>query len=243
MGAKVLKVAVTQGKQILEQKLITERISVSVGSNASNLLVVKGEGVPKSFTLFEVVNGKYCLNFTEDMTGKVNVGGGQLDFETARRQTGVRKADNSYQMALSESAKGAVNLGKDGVRLIFQFVDAPAAVEPTKMPESTYMPPLQRLDRLFWTLLIISAVLHTVGVIAALNAPPPPKVPITQLPDRFAKLIIKKKPVVKPVKEKPKKAVKDGEGKPKPKADSEKKPKADKKKAATASASKRTRRK
>ena len=107
MSAKVLKVAVTQGKKILEQKLITERTSVSVGTAASNTLTVTGGDLPATYTLFELVGGKYCLNFTEKMTGKVNVGAGQLDFETARQQTGVRKRGNEYQMVLSEASKGA----------------------------------------------------------------------------------------------------------------------------------------
>ncbi|MDE0881735.1 MAG: AgmX/PglI C-terminal domain-containing protein [Myxococcota bacterium] len=216
MGTKVLKVAVTQGKSILEQKLITERGSVTVGSAASNTLTVSGGDLPASFTLFEIVGGKYCLNFTEQMTGKVNVGGGQLDFETARQQTGVRKRGNEYQMALSEASKGAIDLGVGGVRVIFQFVDAPAVAEPTKLAESTYMPPLQRLDRIFWAALAVSAVMHATGVTVALNTPPPPKSTIAQLPDRFAKLIIKKPKKALPPKEvKKKEPTKDGKDKPK----------------------------
>jgi outer membrane biosynthesis protein TonB len=230
MGTKVLKVAVTQGKKILEQKLITGRTSVTVGTAASNVLHVSGEGLPDTYTLFEVAGGKYCLNFTEKMTGKVNVGGGQLDFETARQQTGVRKRGNEYQMVLSEASKGAIELGAGGVRVIFQFVDAPAVAEPAKLADSTYSPPLQRLDRVFWGCLVVSAMLHSGGVVGALNAPPPPKRTITQLPDRFAKLIIKKPPKVKPVEEKKKKKpTKDGEKKPSEKKAEKKEPKAEKK--------------
>ncbi len=230
MGTKVLKVAVTQGKNILEQKLITKRASVSVGTAPSNTLHVKGPDLPESYTLFELVSDKYCLNFTEQMTGKVSVGGGQLDFETARQQTGVRKRGNEYQMALSEASKGAVDLGAGGVRVIFQFVDAPAVAEPAKLADSTYMPPLQRLDRVFWGALLVSALVHASGVIAALNAPPPPKRTITQLPDRFAKLLIKKPPKVEPKKEqKKKKPTKDGDEKKKKPADKPAEKKAEKK--------------
>jgi outer membrane biosynthesis protein TonB len=230
MSAKVLKVAVTQGKKILEQKLITERTSVSVGTAASNTLTVAGGDLPGTYTLFELVGGKYCLNFTEKMTGKVNVGAGQLDFETARQQTGVRKRGNEYQMVLSEASKGAIDLGAGGVRVIFQFVDAPTAAEPTKLADSTYMPPLQRLDRVFWGTLAVSAMLHLAGVIGAMNAPPPPKRAITQLPDRFAKLIIKKPAKVVPPKEtKKKKPTEDGKSKSKDKAKKKDEPKPDKK--------------
>ena len=228
MSTKVLKVAVTQGKNILEQKLITERSSVSVGTAASNTLHVAGTDLPDSYMLFELVGGKYYLNFTEKMTGKVNVGGGQLDFETARQQTGVRKRGNEYQMALSEASKGAVDLG--GVRVIFQFVEAPAEAEPAKLADSTYMPPLQRLDRVFWGALLVSALLHSAGVVGALNAPPPPKRSITQLPDRFAKLIIKKPKKVEPPKDqKKKKPTEDGKSKEKKKADKPAEKKAEKK--------------
>ena len=110
---------------------------------------------------------------------------------TARQQTGVRNG-NEYQMVLSEASKGAVELGGGGVRVIFQFVDAPADAVPAKLSDSTYMPPLQRLDRIFWICLVVSALLHTGGVIGAMNAPPPPKRKLTELPDRFAKMIIKK---------------------------------------------------
>ncbi len=230
MGTKVLKVAVTQGKKILEQKLISSRTSVTVGTAASNTLHVSGEGLPATYNLFEVVGGKYCLNFTEKMTGKVNVGGGQLDFETARQQTGVRKRGNEYQMVLSEASKGAIELGAGGVRIIFQFVDAPADAVPAKLADSTYMPPLQRLDRVFWGCLVVSALLHTGGVIGAMNAPPPPKRKITELPDRFAKMIIKKPPKVEPKKEKKKEPKKDGDKKPtEKKAEKKAEPKKEKK--------------
>jgi outer membrane biosynthesis protein TonB len=116
---------------------------------------------------------------------------------------------------LSEASKGAVELGGGGVRVIFQFVDAPADAVPAKLSDSTYMPPLQRLDRIFWICLVVSALLHTGGVIGAMNAPPPPKRKLTELPDRFAKMIIKKPPKVEPPKEKKKeKPKKDGEKKP-----------------------------
>ena len=101
------------------------------------------------------------------------------------------------------------------MRVIFQFVDAPADAVPAKLSDSTYMPPLQRLDRIFWICLVVSALLHTGGVIGAMNAPPPPKRKLTELPDRFAKMIIKKPPKVEPPKEKKKeKPKKDGEKKP-----------------------------
>ena len=106
-------------------------------------------------------------------------------------------------------------MGGGGVRVIFQFVDAPADAVPAKLSDSTYMPPLQRLDRIFWICLVVSALLHTGGVIGAMNAPPPPKRKLTELPDRFAKMIIKKPPKVEPPKEKKKeKPKKDGEKKP-----------------------------
>jgi outer membrane biosynthesis protein TonB len=227
MSTKVLKVAVTQGKKILEQKLITERGPVTVGTSAASTLKVQGSDLPKSFTLFEVQNGKYCLNFTEQMTGKVNVGGGQLDFETARQQTGVRKRGNEYQMVLSEAAKGAIDFGA-GIRILFQFVDPPAVAEPPQLADTTYTPPLQRLDRVFWVTLTVSAVMHLSVVITAVNMPPGPKRALTQLPDRFARLIIKKPPKVEPPKEKKPKKIKDGDSKDKKKKKDESK-KADKK--------------
>jgi outer membrane biosynthesis protein TonB len=236
MAGKVLKVAVSHGGKVLKQKVVPRSGQVTVGSAASNMLPVPGAGIAETYALFEVVSDKYCLNFTESMAGEIRVGDGRLDFDTAREQTGVRKRGSEFQMVLSENSTGRVELG-DGVKVLFQFVDPPPASQAVQLPAESYTPVVQRLDNFFWGVLLVSAILHVGGVVVLYKQPKAPVLKLTQIPDRFAKLIIKKKPKVEPPKpkkvedkgdkktDKKKPAVKKADKKAKPKPKKRAKPK------------------
>jgi len=232
MSAKVLQVAVTQNQKILEQKLISDRSAVTFGKAGSATFTLPSDALGASFTLFEVVSGKYCLNFTDKMTGKVRIGDGELDFATARQQTGVRKSDTEYQMVLTASHKGFIELG-DGLRVIFSFVDAPAKAPKTALASENYQTPIERFQNFFMYALLASFVLHSV-LVYAMKITPPPKVTVTAVPDRFAQVMqINNKKPVKPPKEtkkkEKKKPSKDAKGKTDPNKKKAPSKKADKK--------------
>jgi outer membrane biosynthesis protein TonB len=225
MAGKVLKVAVSHGGKVLKQKVVPRSGRVTVGRGASNMLPVPGSSIAETYALFEVVSGKYCLNFTEAMNGEIRAGDGRLDFETAREQTGVRKRGSEFQMVLSENSTGRVDLG-DGVKVLFQFVDPPPVSEAVQMPAESYTPVVQRLDNFFWGILLASAIFHVGGIVVLYQQPKAPVLSLSQIPDRFASLIIKKKPKVEPPK--PKKVEETGDKKDK-KADKKPEKKPDKK--------------
>lgn len=125
-GPKVLRVGVVQNGRVVEERIIRERINVTVGPNERNLFVLGGAGIRSSHTLFELVGGEYVLNFTESMAGRVALPTGVSDLEVLRGQA-RRGSSGAYQVRLTEDSRGKIVIGDTSV--LFQFV-APPPVQP-----------------------------------------------------------------------------------------------------------------
>ena len=71
-GPKVLRIGLFRDKKIVEERIIRNRETVSIGTSAKNHLIIKSGTLPAKFEsrfqLFQLVGDHYILNFTEDMT-------------------------------------------------------------------------------------------------------------------------------------------------------------------------------
>src|SRR5262245_65900894 len=70
-GPKVLRIGLIQAGKIVEERIIRKLETVTVGSSEKNHYVVRGDGVPSRFELFQLVGNDYILNFTDKMSGRV----------------------------------------------------------------------------------------------------------------------------------------------------------------------------
>ena len=120
---KILRVGVIQNGRIIEERLVRERVTVTVGRSLKNTVVLASDGVPASYPLFDVVKGEYHLRFTNRMRGRVAFGDGVVDLATARESGRGTQTKDGWLLPLGTEARGKVAVGD--VTLLFQFVDAP----------------------------------------------------------------------------------------------------------------------
>jgi outer membrane biosynthesis protein TonB len=125
-GPKVLRIGLIQGGRVVEERIIKQRTSVTVGANEKNMFVVPGGDLPANYRLFELVGSDYCLNFTPGMKGRLALPSGLSDLSVLRGQA---RPDNQggHQIELSEDARGKVVIGE--TTFLFQFV-APPPIQP-----------------------------------------------------------------------------------------------------------------
>src|SRR3954469_8095704 len=203
-GPKVLRIGLVQGGRVIEERIIKQRITVTVGSNEKSMFVIPSQAVPPMFKLFELLGSDYYLNFLDGMNGRVALATGITELGALRGQ--AKKVGGAYQVKLTEEARGKVVVGE--TTFLFQFV-APPPVQPRpQLPLAVKGGIASTID---WTLTIIAAfsfLLHF-GLVGAMysdwmdpvvgddfnvaglvdmmkNIPPPPVQEVTEKTDSTA---------------------------------------------------------
>jgi hypothetical protein len=149
-GPKVLRIGVVQRGRIVEERVIKQRTTVTVGQNEKNMFIVPAASVPAHFKLFELVGMDYHLNFIDGMTGRVALATGITDIASLKGQ--AKRVGNQYQVKLTEEARGKIVVGD--TTFLFQFV-APPPVQPRpQLPLAVKGGLANQID---WSLTIIAA--------------------------------------------------------------------------------------
>lgn len=150
-GPKVLRIGVVQSGRVIEERIIKQRVTVTVGSNEKSMFVIPSQAVPPMFKLFELIGNDYYLNFLDGMNGRVALATGITEIQALRGQ--AKKVNNAYQVKLTEEARGKVVIGE--TTFLFQFV-APPPVQPRpQLPLAVKGGIASTID---WTLTIIAAL-------------------------------------------------------------------------------------
>src|SRR5271170_2315453 len=68
-GPKVLRIGLVQAGRIIEERVIKQRTSVTVGASEKATFVIPSDAVPAQFKLFELIGSEYYLNYVEGMSG------------------------------------------------------------------------------------------------------------------------------------------------------------------------------
>src|SRR3954468_16692239 len=128
-GPKVLRIGLVQGGKVIEERVIKQRTSVTIGPSEKSMFVIPSKHIPPSFKLFDLIGQEYVLNFLDGMTGRVALKTGISDLGALRGQAKRVPLGNAqaYQISLSEEARGKVVIGE--TTFLFQFV-APPPVQP-----------------------------------------------------------------------------------------------------------------
>jgi|HubBroStandDraft_1064217.scaffolds.fasta_scaffold04850_5 hypothetical protein len=148
-GPKVLRIGLVAAGRILEERIVKQRTSVTVGPSEKSTFVVQAQ-LPTQFKLFELIGGDYYLNFLDGMTGRVALASGISDLAALKGQ--AKRVGSAYQVRLSEEARGKIVLGE--TTFLFQFV-APPPVQPRpQLPLSVKGGIASQID---WNLTIIAA--------------------------------------------------------------------------------------
>jgi hypothetical protein len=148
-GPKVLRIGLVASGRIVEERIVKQRTSVTVGPSERSTFVVQAN-VPPQFKLFELIGGDYYLNFLDGMTGRIALATGISDLAGLKGQ--ARRVGPAYQVRLTEEARGKIVLGE--TTFLFQFV-APPPVQPRpQLPLSVKGGLANQID---WNLTVIAA--------------------------------------------------------------------------------------
>ncbi|MFB1482984.1 TonB family protein [Corallococcus sp. RDP092CA] len=217
---KLLRVGVIQDGRIVEEHHLLHD-SVTIGDDARNTIVLPpAQERPPRFKVLENRGQQFHLIIDEHMQGRINLGSSDVDFDALRAQgLATRRADDTFDLPLQESARGKVDLPEG--TLFFHFIPAPPEGAKPALPPELKASPWRTVDRLFAGILLAMLGLYvlSVAIIAAQPAPVEAEVELDQLEDRFVRAIIPPQPAKV---EEPKKEGPSAEKKPEEKAPSKK---------------------
>ncbi|MBA2540478.1 MAG: AgmX/PglI C-terminal domain-containing protein [Deltaproteobacteria bacterium] len=162
---RILRIGVLLGGKIVEERLIRERVPVTIGQSMKNTFSIPIDGLPLEFTLFAIDDGRYSLRFLSKMEGRLSDSGGQVDTLEALKAKGASKAGEYYQVALSDSARGKLSLGD--LTILFQFVTEPPRQPKPMLPASVRGTFADRFDPRLMVIVGSSIILHFMVVIIA----------------------------------------------------------------------------
>ncbi|MES1187863.1 MAG: AgmX/PglI C-terminal domain-containing protein [Myxococcales bacterium] len=150
-GPKVLRIGVVQAGRVAEERIIKQRVHVTVGASEKNMFVVSTQNLPPTFRLFELVGNDYHLNFLDGMTGRIALPTGISDLNMLKGQA-KRSAQGAYQVRLTEDSRGKVVIGD--TTFLFQFVAPPPVQPKPQLPVAV----LRGASSIDWNTTIIAAL-------------------------------------------------------------------------------------
>src|SRR5579872_1512043 len=148
-GPKVLRIGLVAAGRILEERIVKQRTSVTVGPGERSTFVIQAN-LPPQFKLFELIGGDYYLKFLDGMTGRIALATGITDLVALRGQ--AKRVGPAYQVRLTEEARGKIVIGE--TTFLFQFVAPPPVQPKPQLPLSVKGGVASQID---WNLTIIAA--------------------------------------------------------------------------------------
>jgi hypothetical protein len=163
---RILRIGILLGGKIVEERLIRERTSVTIGQSMKNTFSIPVEGLPLELTLFSLEEGKYSLRFLGKMDGRLSTGD-QVNTLEALKGRGATNHGDYWSVPLSDSARGKLSLGD--LTILFQFVTEPPRQPKPMLPASVRGTFADRFDPRLSVILGASIIVHFAIVIVALT--------------------------------------------------------------------------
>ena len=164
--ARILRIGILLGGKIVEERLIRERTSVTIGQSMKNTFSIPVEGLPLELTLFSLEEGKYHLRFLNKMDGRLS-SGDQVNTLEALKGRGATNHGDYWSAPLSDSARGKLSIGD--LTILFQFVTEPPRQPKPMLPASVRGTFADRFDPRLSVILGASIIVHFAIVIVALT--------------------------------------------------------------------------
>lgn len=108
--SSVLRIAMVRAGRVLKERILSQSTPVTLGSFEGCVFPVPADAVPEGFRLFELVDGQYCLNYFDSMSGRLTLAAGNCDLAQLTRQSRCVSV-GQYQLQLTENARGRLVLG------------------------------------------------------------------------------------------------------------------------------------
>lgn len=160
-GKRVLRIALVEQGRIVDERLIRERITVTVGPSERAMFVVPTRSLPAAHPLFELEAGRYRLNLLAGMTGRVAQETGVVDLSSAPESRGT---PGQRRVHLSDIARGKIVVGT--ATFLFQFTDAPPPSPKPQLPMAVKQGLAGDIDWFTTVVAAFSFLLHFLAVAA-----------------------------------------------------------------------------
>ncbi len=154
---RILRIGVILGGNIVEERLIRGRETITIGQSGKNTFSVPIEGLPRQWPLFTIHEGGYQLEFSDEMDGRISDGKGVHTLAQLKSR-GAHKKGAAWSIALNEHARGKIVLGE--MTLLFQFVTAPPLQPRPRLPASVRGTLADRIDPQLAIIMALSVLLH-----------------------------------------------------------------------------------
>ena len=161
---RILRIGILLGGKIVEERLIRERMPVSIGQSMKNTFSIPVEGLPLEFTLFALDQNRYSLRFLNKMDGRLS-DGGNVNTLDALKGRGAQNVGDYWQVPLSDTSRGKLSLGD--LTILFQFVTEPPRQPKPMLPASVRGTFADRLDPRLSVILAASLIINFTIVIIA----------------------------------------------------------------------------
>ena len=135
-GPKILRIGVVQSGKVIDERLIKDRVSVTIGPSEKAMFVVPTRKIPPTFKLFELIGTDYYLNYIDGMAGRVALKTGISDLAALKAQAKTVSAGGITfnRVRLTEDSRGKVEVGD--IKFLFQFVVPPPVQPKPQLPVS-----------------------------------------------------------------------------------------------------------
>jgi TonB family protein len=188
-----LEVTCLWGDYILDISNFYEPRTLSVGESPINDYIIPSVGIPDEFPLIEIEeDANAYLAFTDEMSGTVRAREKIYTLEKLKDEKFVKKRGDSYVLQLKQDDFAKLTIGDINFFILY--------VKPAPRIKRA---PLFERDPLILRSFIGSAIFLLLFGLASSFAPKEKPVTIEQIPERYAKIIVKKKPEIKKVEKKP----------------------------------------
>jgi hypothetical protein len=162
---RILRIGVLLGGKLVEERLIRERSTVSIGQSMKNTFSVPVEGLPLEFPMFVLDQGQYYLRFLNNMDGRLSDGPNVHTLD-ALKGRGAQSHGGYWQVPLADNARGKMSVGD--LTVLFQFVTEPPRQPKPMLPASVRGTFADRFDPRLSVILGASIIVHFAIVIVAL---------------------------------------------------------------------------
>ncbi len=156
---RVLRLGVVENGRIIDEQLVRQRTSVTVGPSERNQIVIPTTEISSRFQLFSLRGGVYHLTFTESMSGRVTLDDGVADLQTLRHTGRAQRRGSTWQVELPEESRGKITIGDH--TLLFQMVKPPPIQPAPQLPASVRSGWLRSID---WVMIAFVAVSFVIQV-------------------------------------------------------------------------------
>ncbi len=182
--AQELEVTVLWGDYILDVSNYVDPVVLTVGEDAKNHYIIPSVGIPEEFPLISIEeDGTAHLSFTEDMKGTIRCRDKIYTAQELTQEKFVRKSGKAYVVALRRDDFAKLSIGT--INFFILYVKPAPRILPSPMFDR---------DALLMRTFIGSALLLALFFITVSFVPKPIPVTIDMVPERFAKIVIKKRP-------------------------------------------------